>query len=163
MFVKLDELLIQIELSFNSIELNDPDPYIIQLPTVPPNDTMKLILSNRIEPVTLKYVFVSLIIISPNEERLVESFANLLTGDVYVIVSVDGIVVLSQIQTLKSFSVLRLFFIVLALSVLHGLDDVHVRESIPQYLTQQSSQLTSNKPIDDENIRSIMMIIEKFL
>ncbi|KAA6391511.1 MAG: hypothetical protein EZS28_012955 [Streblomastix strix] len=124
---------------------------------------MKLIFSKRIDPETLKYVFVSLMIKSLNEERLIESYANLLTGDVYVIVSVDGRVVLSQIKTLQSSAVLRLFFIVFALSVLHGLNDVHVRVSLPDSLTQQSRQLTSKKPIDDKKIRRIMMIIGKFL
>ncbi|KAA6402920.1 MAG: hypothetical protein EZS28_001561 [Streblomastix strix] len=117
----------------------------------------------KIDPETLKYVFVSLMIKSLNEERLVEFFANLLTGDVYVIESVDGRVILSMIQTLQALAVLRLFFIVLALSVLHGLDDEHVCVSFPDSLTQQSRQLTSKKPIEEMKIRSIMMIIGKFL
>ncbi|KAA6362916.1 MAG: hypothetical protein EZS28_041557 [Streblomastix strix] len=75
---------------------------------------------------------------SPNEEELVESFANLLTGDVRVMVSVYGRVVLSYIQTLYSLLSLRLFIIEIALSVLHGLDDKQSFESIPDYLTQQS-------------------------
>ncbi|KAA6395288.1 MAG: hypothetical protein EZS28_009188 [Streblomastix strix] len=100
---------------------------------------------------------------SLNEEELVEYFVNLLTGDVYVIVSEYGRVVLPMIQTLQSSAELRLFFIVFALSVLHGLDDVHVCVSLPDSLTQQSRQLASKKPIDDENIRRIMMIIGKFL
>ncbi|KAA6377346.1 MAG: hypothetical protein EZS28_027126 [Streblomastix strix] len=124
---------------------------------------MILILSNRIDPETLKYVFVSLMIKSPNQEILVESFANLLVEYVCVIESVDGRVVLSQIYKLQASAVLRLFFIVFALSVLHGLDDVHVCVSIPDSLTQQSSQLTSKKPIDDVKIRSIMMIIGKLI
>ncbi|KAA6401125.1 MAG: hypothetical protein EZS28_003346 [Streblomastix strix] len=78
-------------------------------------------------------------------ERLVEFLVNLLADAVYVIVRIIGREVLSYMQTLQALAVLRLFIIVFAFRVLHGLDEEHVHVSSPDSLTQQSNPCTSNK------------------
>ncbi|KAA6365435.1 MAG: hypothetical protein EZS28_039039 [Streblomastix strix] len=119
-------------------------PIIEQLFNEPPFGIIKLIIKNNTYPETLKYTSLS-INMSLTVERLVEFLVNLLADAVYVIARIMGRDVLSYMQTLQALAVLRLFIIVFAFRVLHGLDEVHVRVSSPDPLTQQSNPCTSNK------------------